>query len=220
MPAVSVPADSAPANPVPAVPAPADSVPVPAGCVDGAISTDGSQCYGFEHDAHEYCSNESITTWIWIRGPAPAWSSSVPTAASITAECAGAMKLNAARTRDVPADVAPVAAALSGAKKLHAARARDVPADVFVPDAALSGANKLHAARARSVPDATIVPVDAALPRAKKALAARGRPVPVAMLVPVAAAKSALPGAKKLAARSRVCLRCSVVPDVPAADVC
>jgi hypothetical protein len=71
MPAVAVPAESAaanPVNPVPAVPAPADSVPVSAGCcVDGAISTDSSQCYGFEHEAHEYCSNESITTWIWIR---------------------------------------------------------------------------------------------------------------------------------------------------------
>jgi hypothetical protein len=111
MPAVAVPAESAAANPVPAVPAPADSVPVSAGCcVDGAISTDSSHCYGFEHEAHEYCSNESITTWIWIRGPAPAWSSSVPTAASVTAECAsGVMKSNAR-------DVVP---ALSGAKKLH-----------------------------------------------------------------------------------------------------
>ena len=217
---------------LPTLPAPTDSVPVPAGCVDGAISTDGSQCYGFEHDAHEYCSNESITTWIWTRGPAPAWSSSVLTAASVTAECAsGAMKLNAARARVVPADVAPVAAALSGAKKLHAARGRVDPVSP-VPAAAkcaLPGAKTARRGRDISVPTAPVtdslpaavapVAVDFALPRAKKSLAARGRPVPVATLVPVAAAECALPGAKKLAARGRVSAPDVPVdvPDVPAA---
>ena len=107
VPAVRVPADSAPAYRVLAVPDPADPVPVPG--VHGAIPTDGSQCYGFEHEAHEYCSNESVATWVWIRGPAPAWSSVVPAAASAERVVPGAKKLHAAGGRS---GVVPVAAAL------------------------------------------------------------------------------------------------------------
>ena len=65
--------------------------------VHGAIPTDGSQCYGFEHEAHEYCSNESVATWVWIRGPAPAWSSVVPAAASAERVVPGAKKLHVRR---------------------------------------------------------------------------------------------------------------------------
>jgi hypothetical protein len=105
-----VPADPVPADPVSAVPDSVDAVPVPAAM---SMMPYPSQCYGFEHKANEFCSDQ----YIWIRGPAPAWwSSSV--SAPATAE----------RTSPSVPAVVPVAAALPGAKLLAARGRNDAPA--------------------------------------------------------------------------------------------
>jgi hypothetical protein len=172
--AVAVPADSASAN----------LDPIPANFVDGAGSLQrsdawSSQCFGFEHEGHEYCSTESVATWIWVRGPVPPGFD-----ASLSVPAAFASKKSpAVRGRAAPASpvLVPVPAAsvraLPGAKKLHAARGD--PAVDAASVRALPGAKNFHAARGREdAPAANTVAAAsvATLLGAKNFHAARGCP--------------------------------------------